>query len=310
MKFAWSMLFLGLSSIVLFGIPSIGHSEEEFCYTNLNQDMNCNTIDVQDEGVVDLLHPECDPEYPLQDYYFDYASYGCLFPTHTLDEDGDGFAFGMLQFTTNSEGVSLSVSLSCDNCDLDYNPDQSDIDCDTYGDPCDNCIDIYNPDQLNSDGDALGNECDNCPLVTNEHQTDIDDDGVGDACDLCPTDPNPEQIDQDNDGVGDVCDNCPLVINPEQADLDRDGVGDACDLCPTIAIFDDFDSDNDGLGDVCDNCPLDVNPLQEDEDLDGIGDACDQSPTIRGGASRCQMSPFSASFFMLWIIVAVRYRYR
>ena len=55
-----------MNRFILFAIlivnmlyPSIGHSQEEFCYTNLNQDMNCNTIDVQEEGVVDLLNPEC-----------------------------------------------------------------------------------------------------------------------------------------------------------------------------------------------------------------------------------------------------------
>ena len=83
MNFVKHVFFVGLLPTALAGIPSIGHSEEVFCYTNLNQDMNCNTIDVQDEGVVDLLHPECDPEYPLQDYYFDYSSYGCSFPTYT-----------------------------------------------------------------------------------------------------------------------------------------------------------------------------------------------------------------------------------
>ena len=36
---------------VLF--TSFGYAQEMNCYTNLNQDMNCNTIDVQDEGVDD-----------------------------------------------------------------------------------------------------------------------------------------------------------------------------------------------------------------------------------------------------------------
>ena len=57
-------------SIMLLSVflTSFGYAQEINCYTNLNQDMNCNTIDVQEEGVVDLLHPECDPEFPLQDY--------------------------------------------------------------------------------------------------------------------------------------------------------------------------------------------------------------------------------------------------
>ena len=110
-------------SIMLLSVflTSFGYAQENNCYTNLNQDMNCNTIDVQEEGVVDLLHPECNPEFPLQDYYFDYTSFGCLIPTYDMDEDGDGFAYGSFELTTNSDGISLSVSLSCDNCELDYN---------------------------------------------------------------------------------------------------------------------------------------------------------------------------------------------
>ena len=51
-------------SIMLLSVflTSFGYAQENNCYTNLNQDMNCNTIDVQEEGVVDLLHPECDPD--------------------------------------------------------------------------------------------------------------------------------------------------------------------------------------------------------------------------------------------------------
>ena len=83
-------------SIMLLSVflTSFGYAQEMNCYTNLNQDMNCNTIDVQEEGVVDLLHPECDPEFPLQDYYFDYTSFGCLIPTYDMDEDGDGYEVG------------------------------------------------------------------------------------------------------------------------------------------------------------------------------------------------------------------------
>ena len=106
---------MNISIMLLCILTSFSICTREQCYTNLNQDMNCITIDVQEEGVVDLLHPECDPESPLQDYYFDYTSFGCLIPTYDMDEDGDGFAYGSIELTTNSDGVSLSVSLSCDN---------------------------------------------------------------------------------------------------------------------------------------------------------------------------------------------------
>ena len=51
--------------------------------------MNCNTIDVQEEGVVDS-HPECDP-ISSAGLLFDHTSFGCLIPTYDMDEDGDGF---------------------------------------------------------------------------------------------------------------------------------------------------------------------------------------------------------------------------
>ena len=108
-------------------LTSFGYAQEINCYTNLNQDMNCNTIDVQVEGVVDLLHPECDPEFPLQDYYFDYTSFGCLIPTYDMDEDEDGFASGSIELTTNNDGVSLSVSLSCDNLHIYFKGNLSKI---------------------------------------------------------------------------------------------------------------------------------------------------------------------------------------
>lgn len=95
-------------------------------------------------------------------------------------------------------------------------------DADGVGDACDNCMLDYNPDQEDFDNDGVGDACDSCPL--NWEQGDRDNDGLGDACD-----PEPENRDIDDDDVYDGVDNCMLDYNPQQLDIDGDGIGDVCD---------------------------------------------------------------------------------
>ncbi|MCB9675359.1 MAG: thrombospondin type 3 repeat-containing protein [Alphaproteobacteria bacterium] len=276
----------------------------------LEQDYNCNSIDVSVEPLVDLNDPQCllnldEDGNPFEsaDYYHDYASYGCEFFMPPFDGDGDLIGGGMI--TPNGIVNSLDIPRPepcdpmtqdcswatldlCDNCPGDFNPEQQDVDCDEVGDLCDNCMYTPNPDQFNGwipdgvmdDGDCWGTACDNCPMLA-----------------------NPLQENEDGDLWGDDCDNCPLVPNDDQLDFDQDEIGEACDNCsannPVIyweSIEDDLqnpdqtDSDEDGVGDKCDNCPNDPNPNQTNSDTvtdpvtgftrpgDRLGDACDLCP--------------------------------
>ncbi|MEQ1501126.1 MAG: thrombospondin type 3 repeat-containing protein [Myxococcota bacterium] len=289
------------------------------------QDLDCDTIDVSREPQVDISRPDCaaniDPNtgapYPSDDYYYDYASFYCEYPTTDLDADGDLLAAGTIDIENDDGIVTGSVALACDNCGDDFNPDQTDLDCDAVGDVCDNCLYVQNTDQDNTcpetqqdDGDCFGNACDNCDCIANPDQRDEDHDEVGDACDNCVLAFNPDQLDSDVDPytgepdywgdvcdncpavwnpgqgdrdldvIGDACDNCPDVYNPDQADSDYDGIGDACDLCPDLASTpEEPDRDGDFVGDLCDNCEADPNPDQTDVDLDLVGDVCDNCVT-------------------------------
>ena len=102
-----------------------------------------------------------------------------------------------------------------------------DTDGDGVADPLDNCRVDANADQANLDGDGRGDVCD----------ADMDVDGVPNGQDAFPRDPA-ESVDSDADGVGDNRDNCPMAANPSQADGDGDGIGDVCDVAvPTGACL-------------------------------------------------------------------------
>jgi hypothetical protein len=271
------------------------------CFNStLECDHNCNTIDRRAEGLVDLDDPFCacwadEAGYIYKDDFFQYGAYGCMIPILEIppppmmpqpDEDDDCFTRHDAMVVPLVEddpanprpgsGIELAcptldpakpiygtVSLVCDNCPQDFNPNQADGDCDDIGDLCDFC-----PRLPDSAADPL-------------NQTDIDQDGVGELCDNCPFRfPNGDQADADFDGVGDACDNCPTIYNPDQLDSDADFLGDACDNCLYFQNPSQIDSDGDGAGEECDTCPGRYDPGQENGDGDLYGDACDACPYV------------------------------
>ena len=146
------------------------------------------------------------------------------FPSGSLfiSDDGssyDQFAVGADQLATLVESSQDQIPL--DNCRVNANADQSDIDGDGLGDVCD-----VSPEDI--DGDGTLNDADNCPDVHNVTQTDTDLDGAGDACDP----------DDDGDGLTDVFEQS-LGLDPLLPDSDGDGVIDA-----------DEDNDFDGVSNL------------------------------------------------------------
>ena len=135
----------------------------EPCYSDIDQDLNCNGLDVSDEPPVDLNDPICSSTtdsngvpYPNADYYYDYNSFGCRYPVSGNDADGDGLSAGQIYLTDDNGQILLVAALLCDNCPDGFNPDQLDTDCDGFGDICDNCLESYNPYQLGVTATSLG----------------------------------------------------------------------------------------------------------------------------------------------------------
>ena len=93
-----------------------------------------------------------------------------------------------------------------DNCPLDPNELQENLDGDVFGDVCD-------PDR---EGDGYDDEVDNCPDIANPDQEDFDGDGEGDACDA----------DGDGDGVDDAtADRCLETTTDPDAGVPSRGLG-------------------------------------------------------------------------------------
>ncbi len=143
-----------------------GDIDPPCCLDNCPDDFNAG----QANGDSDRMGDACDPSPVVQQTPEDQFD--------LIDHDGDTW------------------SNLTDNCYLDPNYAQQDIDTDSAGDVCDtdldgdaapnavdNCPVIFNPAQINNDLDALGDDCDNCPFGSNGAQTDSDLDGIGDRCD-------------------------------------------------------------------------------------------------------------------------------
>ena len=259
-------------------------------------DLDC---DPDRDGIVNLSHRECWPNVPPND---PPPSDPCAAGDTTLcidncpvtpnaaqaDLDADGVG-DLCECDRDGDGVRDSSERACwpelppneppptdpcldgvsagciDNCPVDVNAAQGDLDGDGDGDACDCDIDNDGikdkstracwPEVPPNDpppnapcADGVTALClDNCARTQNAGQSDLDDDGQGDACDcdidndtirdkslrecwpdLPPGDPTPEG--PCPDGVTERClDNCVYDPNVEQADLDSDGEGDTCD---------------------------------------------------------------------------------
>ena len=174
-----------------------------------------------------------------------------------------------------------------DNCRLQWNPYQDDLDGDHLGDLCDPDRDGDGVSPADGDCDdrsaavypGASESCngadDDCDGATDEGFANLDGDNLADCLDP-DADGDLVLEDGDLDGVEGnhpctdaqnvLCDdNCPGHANASQADLDGDLLGDACDA----------DMDDDDVLNFLDNCLRAANPDQADSDGDGLGDACD-----------------------------------
>jgi hypothetical protein len=106
-------------------------------------------------------------------------------------------------------------------------PYEGDIDCDGVSNGVDNCPLNCNSQQLDIDSDGIGDVCDadpgcgGCGQPTCEKSCDIDTDCILNTNDNCPNNHNTQQFDADNDTIGDVCDDTPGCGGCGQPDCEQ-----------------------------------------------------------------------------------------
>ena len=206
-------------------------------------------------------------------------------------------------WTSFPDSDSDSIPDKDDNCDLDVNPSQSDLDGDLDGDACDNDLDgdgienFYdgcNGPASNWDSSIWVNDRDSDGCRDSDEDKDDDGDGIEDDFDDCDS---PSMMhnwssspasDYDNDGCKDT---------EEDDDDDADGVLDNFDICPRNPSWknwtsnlssdhdqdgcndegEDLDDDNDQRPDELDDCPKGETGWTSEQSFDYDQDGCRDS---------------------------------
>ena len=171
--------------------------------------------------------------------------------------DHDGFVLFMM---TDFDADSIPDDM--DNCPVDSNTDQSDVDMDGLGDVCDSC-------------DATS-----ASIFTVTSQTISQISGNVEQCEGINSivlDPAAVNMNLVTTGVaGDTLWTFSIDLTDPTIDGSTSLISNGMINSTTSIVFTlvgDFDSDL--IPDNLDNCPLDANPSQSDVDMDGIGDVCD-----------------------------------
>lgn len=176
-----------------------------------------------------------------------------------------------------------------DNCPLNANPEQSDLDGDRRGDHCDGDVDgdgVRSELDCDDNNPGAGRDIEDldCDGLEDAFDADADGDGVSEAfdCDDLRHDRGAFEIDGDCDGIP----------NAEDADADGDGIRfdlDCDDLstdygsvlddldCDGVLNLQDEDADGDGISEAfdCDDSRADRGARRFDLDCDGIDNASD-----------------------------------
>jgi hypothetical protein len=132
--------------------------------------------------------------------------------------------FWEVNFAGNSDGDDLingaeDINHNCVVETSETNPESDDSDFDSVNDSEDNCPLESNNTQSDIDNDGVGNACEAVEAAKEGEDAAIDDydgDGIEDATDNCPTLTNADQLDDDSNGTGNACE--PAVKDEDEPD--------------------------------------------------------------------------------------------